>query len=106
MTETVVNRGLLNFINSVDVDLGRDPDSLNLFEWVVEDYFEDGFNRNLEYFTERPDLLGVSNEGLQIELNAMLQYFLEKEEYDKCARLKTIQESFLKRIQELSIIKT
>lgn len=103
MTETVVNRGLLNFINSVDVDLGRDPDSLNLFEWVVEDYFEDAFTRNLEYFTERPDLLGVSNESLQIELDAMLQWFLEKEEYEKCARLKTIQESLLKRIQELSI---
>lgn len=104
MTNAVVNQGLLNFINSVDVDLGRDPDSLNLFEWVVEDYFEESFNRNLEYFTERPDLLEVSNEGLHIEIEAMLQYFLEKEEYEKCARLKTIKDSFLKKIQEFSTL--
>jgi hypothetical protein len=104
MTETAVNQGLLNFINSVDVDLGRDPDSLNLFEWVVEDYFEDGINRNLEYFTERPDLLHVSNENLLLEIEGMMQYFLEKEEYEKCARLKVIKEGVFKKIKELSNI--
>ena len=104
MTETVQNQGLLNFINSVDVDLGRDPDSLNLFEWVVENYFERGINQNLEYFIERPDLLHVSNENLMCEIEDMMKWFLEKEEYEKCARLKVIKEGVFKKIQELSNI--
>ena len=59
----IINPGLLDFINSVDLDLGRDEDSLNLFEWVVEDYYEAQLEEMLEYFSERPDLKRTSTFG-------------------------------------------
>jgi len=105
MTETEVNTGLINFINSVDGDLGRDPESLNLFEWVVEDHYEDEFNKNAELFAERPDLLHLSNERIQWELDKMLHWFLEKEEYEKCARIKIISDNIFNKMKKLSTIK-
>lgn len=66
-------------------ELGRDKDSLVLFEWALEDAYATKFDKNLEYFNERPDLLSISNESLFHELAMMLQRFEEDEEYEKCA---------------------
>ena len=101
MTEVNVieNQGLINFINSVDGELGRDEDSLNLFEWVVEDHFDDILNKNKEYFAQRPELLYLSNEKIKWELESMLEYFLEKEEYEKCARLKGLKDQYFKKLK-------
>lgn len=98
----LINPGLLDFINSVDLDLGRDEDSLNLFEWVVEDYYETQLDEMLEYFSERPDLQEIQIENVRDELNIMLKYFEDKEEYEKCARIMTIKDNISKRIKELN----
>ena len=89
----IINPGLLDFINSVDLDLGRDEDSLNLFEWVVEDYYEAQLEEMLEYFSERPDLQAIQIDNVKEEIQIMLRYFEEKEEYEKCARILTIKEN-------------
>jgi len=89
----IINPGLLDFINSVDLDLGRDEDSLNLFEWVVEDYYEAQLDEMLEYFSERPDLQEIQIDNVKEEIQIMLRYFEEKEEYEKCARILTIKEN-------------
>ncbi len=89
----VINPGLLDFINSVDLDLGRDEDSLNLFEWVVEDYYEEQLNEMLQYFSERPDLQEIQIDNVKEEIQIMLHYFEEKEEYEKCARILVIKEN-------------
>ena len=104
VNEVKQNQGLINFINSVDGELGRDEDSLNLFEWVVEDHFDEVFNQNREYFIQRPEMLHLSNEKVMWELESMLEYFVEKEEYEKCARLKNLKEQFFKKIKEFSTI--
>ena len=89
----IINPGLLDFINSVDLDLGRDEDSLNLFEWVVEDYYEAQLDEMLEYFSERPDLQEIQIDNVKEEIQIMIRYFEEKEEYEKCARILTIKEN-------------
>jgi hypothetical protein len=89
----IINPGLLDFINSVDLDLGRDEDSLNLFEWVVEDYYEAQLEEMLEYFSERPDLQEIQIDNVKEEIQIMLHYFEEKEEYEKCARILVIKEN-------------
>jgi hypothetical protein len=100
----IKEEGLLNFIKSVDGDLGRDQESLDLFEWIVEDHFESGIRENREYYLERPDLLYVLNEDVRWRLENMMQWFLEKEEYEKCARLKKIQEGIFKKDPASGII--
>lgn len=88
-----------NFLTSVDRDLGRDADSLHLFEWVVEDRYYNKLVENQTYFNERPDLLDIHNEQVLFELNEMLYYFESIEEYEKCSRLKSIIEDFKSHIK-------
>jgi len=49
-------------------------------------------------------MLHLSNEKVMWELESMLEYFVEKEEYEKCARLKNLKEQFFKKIKEFSTI--
>jgi len=101
--EKTVNVGLINFINSIDGELGRDEDSLNLFEWVVEDHYDSQLSEILSYFSERPDLQHISIESFLIEIKSMLEYFENIEEFEKCARLVKIQNEFLSRAKNLNI---
>ena len=79
------------FLDSVDQDLGRDPESLYLFEWVVEERYNKIIETSYEYFIERPDLMALQKEELEWELNAMLNYFESIEEFEKCSKLLKIK---------------
>lgn len=79
------------FLDSVDQDLGRDPESLYLFEWVVEDRYNKIIETSYEYFMERPDLMALQKEEIEWELNAMLNYFESIEEFEKCSKLLKIK---------------
>lgn len=102
--ESHLNPGLIDFINSVDGDLGRDPDSLELFEWVVEDHYEAMMEEMFDYFQDRPDMQAIQAETALLELGAMLKYFEEKEEYEKCSRILRIREAQLNKFKEMSIL--
>jgi sucrose-6-phosphate hydrolase SacC (GH32 family) len=81
------------FLESVDNDLGRDQDSLNLFEWVVEDHYEAKIKESRDYYMERPDLLELSKEQMIYQLDHMIRWFERKEDYEKCARILKIKET-------------
>lgn len=83
-----------DFLISIDKDLGRDVDSLHLFEWVVEDRYYSKVEENKDYFSGRPDLLNIHNEQVLYELSEMLEYFISIEEYEKCSRLSKIISDF------------
>lgn len=68
-------------------ELGRDEDSLNVFEWILEDHYESLIKKNRELFDKRPDLYHIANEEILFELNGMLDHFVEIEEYEKCAKI-------------------
>lgn len=84
------------FLNSIDEDLGRDEESLHLFEWVIEDRYESIISLNSDLFVDRPDILKLQNEQILLELNTMLGYFESIEEYEKCSRLISIIDEFKK----------
>jgi Mn-dependent DtxR family transcriptional regulator len=73
------------FLTSVDNELGRDKESLHLFEWVIEDRYESRLIESMDYFAERPDLRSIQNEHILHELKVMEDYFVSKEEFEKCA---------------------
>lgn len=81
-------------LDSIDDKIGRDIDDLNMFEFLVDNHYTSIFKDNKDFFKERPDLLSISNEHMLHELKLLLEYFVDKEEYEKCARLKTIIDSF------------
>ena len=72
------------FLTSVDTEIGRDEESIHLFEWVVEDRYEAIITESLDYFAERPDLRSIQHEQIIYELNIMENYFVSKEEFEKC----------------------
>jgi hypothetical protein len=82
--------GLKKLINSIDNPLGRDLDDLNMFEYLVDNHYESIFKSNEEYFKERPDLLSINNEQVVYEMNTLIEYFIKKEEYEKCKRLQIL----------------
>ena len=90
------------FLTSVDEELGRDPESLTLFEWAVEDYYDSELKDNQEYFKGRPDLLHINNETILFQLDEMLDYFLIKEEYEKCAKLLEVKEYISKEVKRIA----
>ena len=79
------------FLNSIDRELGRDSDSINLFEWVVEDRYDSIMNDNMNYYSERPDLIHIDNEKIMFEIEEMITYFEGIEEYEKCSSLVKIK---------------
>ena len=82
---TLTYKTLLKSVSSND--LGRDEDSLNVFEWILEDHYENLIKRNRELFNQRPDLYHIANEEILFDLNRMLEHFVEIEEYEKCAKI-------------------
>jgi hypothetical protein len=99
-----LNPDLMNFIESLDLDLGRDPDSLEMFQWVVEDHYDEMLSEMLEYFKERPDMQAIQVETALTELNHMLEWFTEKEEYEKCMRLVEVRTGYETRFRESGIL--
>lgn len=86
MNNTITYKSLFNSVSSED--LGRDEDSLNVFEWILEDHYENKIKHNKELLlTHRPDLYHIANEQILFELNRMLDHFVEIEEYEKCAKI-------------------
>jgi hypothetical protein len=84
---TTKNQPFAKFLTSVDTDLGRDQESIHIFEWVVEDRYEAKITEGMDYYAERPDLRSIQNEQILHELNTMESYFVSKEEYEKCASI-------------------
>jgi len=82
-----LNRPFTELLTSIDLDLGRDEESIHLFEWVIEDYYESKIIECMDYFCERPDLRLIHNEQMLHELNVMENYFVSIEEYEKCASI-------------------
>lgn len=85
------------FLTSVDGELGRDEESIHLFEWVVEERYENAITQGMDYYSERPDLRSIQNEQILHELNTMEKYFVSTEDYEKCASVVKIR-SELKQI--------
>ena len=83
-----------DFLLQIDEDLGRDQDSLYLFEWAVEERYENIITLNTDLFIDRPDLMNVQNEQIVTELDTLLNYFEDIEEYEKCGRLLKIINEF------------
>lgn len=90
-----------DLLTSIDEDLGRDEDSLNLFEWVLEDHYESKIKNHLDYYKDRPDLFHIANEEILYELDKILNYFIGIEEYEKCSRIVKIKDLFRRSIINL-----
>lgn len=86
---------------TVDNEMGRDQDSLYFLEWVIDEHYRKTVRDNEDYFKKRPDLLAINNERVLYELNLMLNYFIEKEEYEKCARIKVIKQGIIQNLDEI-----
>mgnify|MGYP005639796027 FL=1 len=89
------------FLISLDEDLGRDQDSIYLFEWVIEDRYGASLSDNIDYYSDRPDLMGIHNEVVLFELDKMLTHFTSIEEYEKCASIVKIKEEFVSIIKNI-----
>lgn len=94
------NPSLADLITRLEEETGDDADSLNLFEWIIEDLYEDKLDAYQDYFKDRPDLLKISNDEVLHELDMMLSYFEENERYEKCARLVKIMETIKRAMSE------
>ncbi len=92
-----LNEPFTKLLTSVDDQLGRDEESIHLFEWVLEEHYESKIIENMDFFQERPDLRSIQNEQMLHELDVMEAYFVSKEEYEKCASIVKIR-SDLKQI--------
>jgi len=89
------------FLSSIDLELGRDIESLHLFEWVIEDRYEAKLSEHIDYYSDRPDLMGIHNEQVMFELDRMLIHFISIEEYEKCASLTKIIDEYKEIINRL-----
>lgn len=83
-----------DFLVQIDEDLGRDSESLYLFEWAVEERYENIITLNTDLFIDRPDLMSIQNEQIIEELHTLLNYFESIQEYEKCGRLLNIINEF------------
>lgn len=70
--------------------LGRDEDSLNYLEWKIDQFHSEQRKFDHEILGEHPDLLKIEEETRLVELFCFLDYFEEREEYEKCARIKKL----------------
>ena len=85
MSNSITYKSLINSVSSNKI--GRDEDSLNVFEWILEDHYENKIKQNRVLFNKRPDLYYISNEQILFELDRMLNHFIEIEEYEKCSKI-------------------
>ena len=95
------NETFNNFLDSVDQDLGRDEESLYLFEWVVEERYNRMIDSSMKYFYERPELMALKKEEIDWELGNMLTYFEGIEEFEKCNRILKIKKEIEYNINQL-----
>lgn len=86
------------FLDSIELSLGRDKDSINVFEWMVEERNDKVISDNLIYFPHKQYLIDIQNETAIHEIELMLEYFKDKEEYEKCSRLIKIRENLKSKI--------
>jgi len=100
---TTQNEPFSKFLTSVDTELGRDTESLHLFEWVVEDRYEAKIIESMDYYAERPDLRSIQNEQIIYELNEMESYFVSKEEYEKCASIVKVRAELIEILNNNSV---
>ena len=91
------------FLTSVDTEIGRDEESIHLFEWVVEDRYEAKIIESMDYYAERPDLRSIQNEQIIYELNEMESYFVSKEEYEKCASIVKVRAELIEILNNNSV---
>lgn len=85
---------ILSILKEVEM-LGRDEDSLNYFEWKIDSFHDEQRKLDNELYSEMPELLQVGNDARVIELHFMLDYFEDKEEYEKCARIKKLIDNLI-----------
>lgn len=72
-------------------ELDNDPAGLDLFEWEIEEEWLQRARSIDSYFSERPDeRLHCARLELE-EIRWLEGFFLEREDYEKCARLLTLQ---------------
>jgi len=96
--KTATYRTLLKSVSRNDI--GRDEESLNVFEWMLEDHYEAKVKQHLELFRLRPDLYHIANEQLMYEFDKMLNHFVELEEYEKCAKILNTKQDIEKIIKK------
>jgi hypothetical protein len=76
------------------VELDNDPAGLDLFEWEIEEEWLQRAHTIDSYFSETPaDRLHWAGLELQ-ELRWLESFFLQREDYEKCARLLALQTSW------------
>lgn len=101
MTQNRMPVYLDKFLKSIDSSLGRDLDSINVFEWMVEDRFYNIITENVEYFSDRPDVLGIHNEDMLHEINIMIDHYVSIEEYERCSSLVKIKKELEESIKSM-----
>jgi len=79
-----------SLIKTIDDKIGRNEDDLNMFEFLIDNHFGSVHKENEEYFKDRPDLKAINTEQAVYEIEHLIAYFLDKEEYEKCHRLKNL----------------
>ena len=76
----------------LDFKVGLDEDSLNLFEWSIIEYYGTKIKEDMEFLANRPDLIHINKEGYLNELNTLMNYFITKEDFEKCNKIKLIKQ--------------
>lgn len=72
-------------------ELDNDPAGLDLFEWEIEEEWLQRAHTIDSYFSERPaERLYWARLELE-EMRWLEGFFLEREDYEKCARLLALQ---------------
>lgn len=83
-----------SLIKAIDDSIGRNEDDLNMFEFLIDNHFDSEVSNNKDYFKDRPDLLAINNEQIIFDIQNLIAYFLDKEEYEKCGRLKHLLNNY------------
>lgn len=79
------------------VELDNDPAGLDLFEWEIEEEWLQRAHTIDSYFSKTPEYrLHWARFELQ-EIRWLEGFFLQREDYEKCARLLALQTSWCSR---------
>jgi hypothetical protein len=88
---------LYYWANSLTSDLGLDPADVDLFALEIESEWELRAARLEEYYAFEPELLRAE---AQLELDDLVwleEFFLQREEYERCSVLLGVQRSWRER---------
>lgn len=77
-------------VKIVDKKLSKSPEDLDFLEYLIDQFLTSSKNSNKELFTERPDLESLYNEEINNKMKELLEFLSDKEEYEKCHRIKNI----------------